>query len=174
MESFVLAEFDSPAALLEAVRRLRDTGWKDVDFHSPYPLHGGDEALGRPPSRIPLIALIGGLCGAGGGYLMQWYLSAVDFPLNVGNRPPHSPPAFIPITFELGVLISSLSIFVGLWALLGLPRLHHPVFEVEAFRSASTHGFWASIEVEAGEEEVISRELTSLGALQISLADGRR
>ena len=79
---------------------------------------------------------------------MQWFMVGVDWPINVGGRPPHSPPAFIPVTFELGVLFAALSIFFGLFVLWGMPRLHHPVFEVEAFRSASVDGLWLSAAVE--------------------------
>jgi Protein of unknown function (DUF3341) len=110
----VLAEFKDEAALCAAARRMRAIGHARLDAHSPVPVHGVDEALGLRKSRVPLIGLVGGLLGASGGYLMQWWMNAVDYPINVANRGFHAPPANIPITFECGVLGASLSIVVGL------------------------------------------------------------
>ena len=147
MKRWVIAEFAAEGPLLEAARALRAEGQADLDLHSAVPLHGADEALGLKRSVVPRIALVAGLIGASTGYLMQWFMVGVDWPINVGGRPPHSPPAFIPVTFELGVLFAALSIFFGLFVLWGMPRLHHPVFEVEAFRSASVDGLWLSTEI---------------------------
>jgi hypothetical protein len=165
----VVAEFGAEAALLGAARALRAEGHAELDLHSPVPIHGADEALGLSPSVVPRLALAGGLVGAVSGYLLQWWTVGVDFPINVGGRPPHSPPAFIPITFELGVLISSFAIFFGLFALWGLPRLHHPVFEVEAFRSATVDGLWLSAAVEAERAGAVAAELRTLGARQVEI-----
>src|SRR5918911_388198 len=99
MRDYVVAEFGDEAALCAAARRLRELGHTDLDAHSPVPLHGIDEALGLKKSLIPKIAFTGGLTGAIAGYLMQWWMNASDYVINVGNRPPHSPPTNIPITF---------------------------------------------------------------------------
>jgi hypothetical protein len=108
--------------------------------------------------------------GAVTGYALQWWTVGVDWPLNVGNRPPHSPPAFIPVTFELGVLMSALAIFFGLlFAYFRFPRVHHPVFEVEAFRSATIDGLWLSAEVDGTQAEAIATDLRGLGARQVSI-----
>src|ERR671931_800367 len=168
MSTWVLAEFRDEAALCAAARRLRELGHRRLDAYSPIPLHGIDEALGLRRSVVPLIALIGGVSGAVGGYVMQWWMNAVDYPINVANRPPHSPPANIPITFECGVLLAAICIVVGLIALSGLPRPHHPVFEVEAFRTASIDALWLSVEVKHEDENPVARELDRLGALQVS------
>src|SRR5512132_1767240 len=104
--SHVLAEFRDDAALCAAARRLRELGHTALDAYSPVPVHGIDEALGLRRSPVPLIALVAGVIGAISGYVMQWWMNAVDYPLNVANRPPHSPPTNIPITFETGVLIA--------------------------------------------------------------------
>jgi hypothetical protein len=166
---WVLGELESQERLVDVASRLRIDGFGELDAYSPYPVHGIDAALGLKASRVPLIALGGGLFGVGFAYLMQWWTAAVDYPINVGGRPPHSPPAFVPIVFELGVLISALSIFFGLLLLWRLPRPHHPVFEVEEFRSASTHALWVSVrakdEVEAARAEGRLREW---GALTVS------
>ena len=171
MRRYVVAEFTAEAPLLDAARALRAEGQTELDLHSPVPLHGSDEALGLKRSIVPRIALVAGLVGAVSGYLMQWYLVGVDFPINVGGRPPHSPPAFIPVTFELGVLFAALSIFFGLFALWGMPRLHHPVFEVEAFRSASVDGLWLSAAVSAEAAEGTAARLRGLGARQVQIVE---
>ena len=166
----VLGEFTTEAAVLAAARALRARGEARLDIHSPVPIHGADEALGLRRSLVPVVALAGGLVGALTGYVVQWWTVGVDWPLNVGNRPPHSAPAFIPVTFELGVLFSSLSIFFGLlFAFFGFPRVHHPVFEVEAFRNASVDGIWLSAEVDAARADDVAAELRRLGAKQVSV-----
>ncbi len=166
--AYVLAEFKDDKTLFAAARRLRELGHRRLDTHSPYPLHGADEALGLRKSIVPLIALIAGVTGAVTGYVMQWWMNGVDYVINVGNRPPHSPPANIPITFELGVLFSSIAIVVGLFALAGFPRTYHPVFEVEAFRTASVDALWLSAEVPPDQAAGVADELGRLGALQVS------
>jgi hypothetical protein len=169
MRNFILAEFPTGDHLVRATQSIREQGFAGLDTYSPYPLHHGDEALGLPKSKVPLIALIGGLTGAIGGYVMQWYLNAVEWPINVGNRLAHSPPTNIPITFELTVLISGLSIFFGLMALCRLPQPYHPVFESEQFQSASTHGFWLSVEVEESTDRAgLSEKLARLGATHVT------
>jgi hypothetical protein len=169
-KAYVLGEFEREHALLDAARRLRSKGYHGVDLHSPYPLHGADEALGLRRSTVPLVALIAGVTGAVTGYLLQVYVNDVAWPLNVGGRPPHSPPAFIPVTFELGVLFAALAIFGGLlFGYFQFPRVHHPVFEVEAFRSASIDALWLSAEVDGAEAEQVAQELRRLGARQVSV-----
>ncbi len=170
MTSFVLGEFADEDAVLGAARALRARGVSGLDIHSPYPLHGSDEALGLPRSTVPLVALVAGVAGAVSGYLLQWLTVGYLWPINVGNRPPHSPPAFVPVTFELGVLSAALAIFLGLvFAYFRFPRVHHPVFEVEAFRSASIDRLWISARVEAGEAAAIADELRRLGAGEVSI-----
>ncbi len=170
MRSYVLAEFRDGAALLRAARSLRDRGVTGLDLHSPYPLHGAEEAIGLRRSTVPIVAFVGGVTGAITGYLIQWVTVAYLWPLNVGNRPPHSPPAFIPITFELGVLFASLSIFCGLlFGYFRFPRVHHPLFEVEAFRSATVDGFWISAHVEGTQAEDVAEQLRGLGARGVSI-----
>jgi len=170
MKAHVLGEFAREHALLDAARALRARGHASLDIHSPYPLHGADEALGLKRSTVPLVALVGGVTGAVTGYLLQFYVAAVAWPLNVGNRPPHSAPAFIPVTFELGVLFSALAIFFGLLGgYFGFPRTHHPVFEVEEFRSASIDALWLSAEVDGKDAEPLAQELRRLGARHVSI-----
>src|SRR5689334_14726381 len=126
MRTWVLAEFPTPTALVAGTARIREAGFTRLDTYSPFPLHGGSEALGLTRSWVPLIALGGGLTGAIGIYGVQWWMNAVNYRINVANRPLHSAPSFIPITFESGVLLAALSIFFGLMLLSRLPQPHHP------------------------------------------------
>jgi hypothetical protein len=172
MASYVLGEFQEDEALCAAARKLRELGFARLDAHSPVPIHGADEALGLKRSPVPLIAFLGMLLGAGGGYLMQWWMNAVDFSINVGGRPSHAAPSFVPITFECAVLVTAVFIVGGLFALAGFPRLHHPVFEAEGFRSASVDGLWLSAEVDSSRAEGAAEELRRLGARNVSRVDG--
>jgi hypothetical protein len=149
MRRFVLGEFSKPEACVDAARRLREEGVTGLDAYSPYPLHGIDEALALPKSKVPLVALTGGVLGALAGYTMQWWMNAVNYPINVANRPQHGFWTNIPITFECGILLSVLSIFFSsIFGFFKLPRTYHPVFESEQFRTASLDKFWVSAETE--------------------------
>lgn len=169
--SWVLGEFPTPAAMLAAGTQLSRDGHRELDAHTPYPVHGVEEALALPRSRVPAIAAAGGALGIALAYGFQLYTAAVDYPLNVGNRPPHSPPAFVPITFELMVLLSALAIFFGLLLLWRMPRLHHPVFEVEEFRSASSHAFWLSVATSPERAGAVAERLREQGATHVSVVE---
>ena len=95
-----MAEFDNPEDLLEAARRAHAGGYRQMDGYSPFPVEGLSEAIGFHRTRLPLVILLGGLAGGLGGYLLQYYTAVIDYPLNVGGRPLHSWPLFIPVTFE--------------------------------------------------------------------------
>lgn len=143
MRSGVLAEFDSPEALEHAFGALRRAGYTHLDTWTPYPVRGLVRA--GPASAVPWIMLVAGLVGGGLGYLVQWWVNLRAYPLNVGGRPLHSAPAFIPITFESAVLSSAVTGFVALLWLCGLPRLHHPLFAIDGFERASIDRFWLGV-----------------------------
>jgi hypothetical protein len=176
MKRFVLAEFAEPEAMVEAARKLREAGRSGLDAYSPYPVHGIEEALKLPRSKVPIMALIAGVSGAVGGYTLQWWTNAVDFEINVANRPPPAWPTNIPITFESGVLVCVLTLFFGsLFYFFGLPRTYHPVFEAEEFRSASLDRFWISAPLEEGEgPEELQRKLRELGASRVKQVEEAR
>ena len=109
----LMAEFDSAEALLQATHRAYADGYRAMDAYSPFPVEGLAEALGSHHTRIPLIALAGGVIGATGGYAMQYLIHAVALPINIGGRPLNSWPAFVPVTFELSVLFAALFIAGG-------------------------------------------------------------
>lgn len=142
----LLAEFDTPEALLEAARAAKARGYRRMDAYTPFPVEGLARALGRGRSWLPLVFLLGGIAGGVGGYFMQWYAMAVDYPLNVGGRPFHSWPSFVPVTFELTILIAALSGVLGLFLAIRLPRPHHPIFNAPDFERASDDRFFLCLE----------------------------
>jgi multisubunit Na+/H+ antiporter MnhG subunit len=175
LDSWVLAEFASAHDLVEATTQVRLKGYTNLDTYSPYPLHGGSEALGLTRSKVPLIALCGALTGLTAAFGMQWFMNAADYPINVGGRPLLSLPAYFPIMFELTVLLSAFGIFFGLLGLSRLPQPYHPVFENDSFRSASTHGFWLSVGHPTGTDATeVMNQLKTLGATQVSVVTGEK
>src|SRR5438552_951518 len=142
----LMAEFATAEEVLAAVRRARTEGYRAMDAYTPYPIEGLSEELGLQRSRVPAIVLAGGLVGAAAGYFMQYWAMAVDYPLNVGGRPYHSWPAFIPITFEMMVLVAALAALLGMFYLNGLPMPYHPVFHVPRFSRATQDRFFLCIE----------------------------
>jgi len=173
-KTYVVGRLASGEALVVAARRLRELGY-EVDSHSPRPVHGLSEALGLKKSLVAPICFVAGFGGAATGYLIQWLCNAVDFPLNDGGRPPHSLPAFIPITFETGVLAAACCSFLGVLFLMRLPRLYHPVFDADGFRGVSADEFWISVATEAPMRDVpaIERRLESFGAEKVQACADR-
>jgi hypothetical protein len=142
----LMAEFDTPEKLLEATRAAYSQGYRMMEAYSPFPVEGLAEALAFHRNRVPRLVFLGGLIGGLAGYFMQWYSSVVDYPLNIGGRPLHSWPSFIPVTFEMTVLGAALAAVLGMLALNGLPRPYHPVFNVPEFVLASDDRFFLSIQ----------------------------
>jgi Protein of unknown function (DUF3341) len=146
----LLAEFQTPEAILQATRRAREAGYKDIDAFAPYPVEGLGEELGLKHTRMPFVVLIAGITGAVVGYFMQHYSMSINYPFNVGGRPTVSWPVFIPITFELLVLVAGFAALIGMLFLNGLPRPHHPLFNVPQFARASQDRFFLCIEATDG------------------------
>ena len=142
----LLAEFEGPTDLVRAVRAARAAGYRRLDAYTPFPVEELADALEFRRTRMPLVMFIGGVVGCVGGYLLQYWVSAIDYPINVGGRPLNSWPAFIPVMFELTVLCSALAGVLGLLGLCGLPRPHHPLFGVPRFALATRDRFFLCIE----------------------------
>ena len=142
----LMAEFDDANALVLAAASAHDAGYRRMDAYSPFPIEELHDALGSHRSRLPLIVLIGGLVGCVAGFLLQYWASAIAYPINVGGRPFNSWPAFIPVTFECTILGAALSAVLGMLALNGLPMPYHPVFNVPRFALASRNRFFLCIE----------------------------
>jgi len=166
----LMAEFDDPATLVAATRHSYQEGYRRMDAYSPFPVEGLAEALGARRKEVPLIVLLGGLVGCFGGFFMQYYIAAIYFPLNIGGRPLNSWPAFIPVTFELTVLVAALSAVFGLLALNRLPMPYHPTFNVPRFKFASRDSFFLCIEAtDAKFDRDATREyLLSLGPREVN------
>ncbi|HEY5074423.1 MAG TPA: DUF3341 domain-containing protein [Pyrinomonadaceae bacterium] len=165
----VMAEFAQPEQLLAAARAAYQAGYRKMDAYSPYAVEGVAEAIGFTKTRVPLVVLLGGIVGALTAYGMQWYSAAVSYPLNVGGRPLHSWPAFVPITFELTVLFAAIAGLIGMLAMNGLPKPYHPVFNAPEFKLASQTRFFLCIEADDHifNTEEAAKFLHSLGPLSV-------
>jgi hypothetical protein len=154
----VMAEFATPQDLLSAAEAARSAGYRRLDAFTPFPIERLSEALGHRPSRVPMLVLIGGIIGAAAGYGLQYWVSALAYPLNVGGRPYNSWPAFIPVTFELTVLVAGIFTVLGMLALNGLPTPYHPVFNVPRFALASRDRYFLCVESkDPGFDETATR-----------------
>jgi Alternative complex III, ActD subunit len=142
----VMAEFVDPNDVVAAARRAYEEGYRRMNAYSPYPIEELSEAIGFHKTILPLIVLIGGIVGGIGGYFLQYYVHVIDYPLNIGGKPLHSWPAFIPITFECVVLVAAFSAVLGMLALNKLPQPYHPVFNNPRFALATRDRFFLVIE----------------------------
>ena len=163
-----VAEFDGPGPLLEAAKKVREHGYKKFDVYTPYAIEELKEVIpGINP--VPFFTFVGGLCGSAIAWSMQYYIAAIDYPINVGGRPLYSWPAFIPILFELTVLCASLACFFGTLATCGFPKPHFPLFNVPRFLRATSDRFFLCIE--SGDpmydEQYPAEFLNTLGAIGV-------
>ncbi|MDE3196482.1 MAG: DUF3341 domain-containing protein [Acidobacteriota bacterium] len=166
----LMAEFETAGQLVAAARKTREAGFKKFDAFSPMPLHELDEAMDLHDNRVSLFTLIGGLCGCAGGFGLCSWVSAVALPVNIAGRPPISVPMFIPITFELTILVGGLTAAISMILMNGLPRPYHPVFNVERFSNASRSKFFLCIESDDPkfDREATAGFLESLGSEEIA------
>jgi hypothetical protein len=139
-----VAEFDNPDALVEAARKVRHDGYKHFETYAPYAIEELSKIVPRI-NPVPLFTLVGGLTGAAIAWAMQYYIAAIDYPINVGGRPLYSWPAFIPILFELTVLCAAIACFFGTLAICRFPKPHFELFNVPAFLRASSNRFFLCI-----------------------------
>ena len=142
----VMAEFEDPTSLVTAARTAYQNGFRKLDAYTPFPIEELSEVLHLHKNKLPLIVLIGGILGGLTGYLMQYYVTVIYFPINIAGRPLHSWPSYIIITFELTILFATIASVLGLLALCGLPMPYHPVFNVPRFSAASRDRFFLCIE----------------------------
>jgi len=155
-----LAEYDTPNGVAAAAMKVRDAGYQDWDCHTPYAMHGMDEAMGLKPTRIGIISFIFGMLGVGTAVVMMQYTNAFDFnflnigagyPLVIGGKPPGAFPSMVPIMFELGILLCGFATLFGLLHIIKLPMHNHPIFESDRFEAATDDKFFISIE--AGDQK---------------------
>jgi len=165
----LVAEFSDPAALLHAVERLREHGYRRLDTFTPFPVHGMDRAMGLPPSKLGFIVFATGSLGALTGFLLQWWTSAVDYPIAISNKPLFAWEPSIPIIFELTVLFSALGAVGGMLALNGLPRPYNPLFFSDRLGRATDDGFFLHVGAADGrfDRAATAQALFDEGALAV-------
>jgi hypothetical protein len=160
--------FETPEALYHAAEKFRDAGFKAIDALTPFPVHGLEKALGLKPTRLPFIVLTGGATGLTGGISLTYYVNW-DYPLNISGKPPFSWQIFIPVYFELTILLSGLFCFFGLWALCRLPTYFHAVNRHKSFPRATDDGFFLTVEAKDPkyDAEKVKALLEKAGAKEI-------
>lgn len=166
----VMAEFENPSDLVAAARKVYSLGYRRINGYSPYPIEELSEAIGFTHTRLPLIVFIGGLLGGLGGFFMQYWIAAMDYPINVGGKPTNSWPAFIPITFEMTVLCAAFAAVLGMLVLNKLPQPYHPVFNVPSFALATRDRFFLAVEANDPkfDHAKVVDLLKSLGAVEVT------
>lgn len=166
----LMAEFETPEALLAATKRAREEGYRKLDAYTPFPIEELSDILHASSGWLPVIILGGGITGFVGALVLQYWTTAVDYPINVGGRPLASWAAFIPVSFELTILCAALAAVLGMLALNGLPMPYHPVFNVPQFIRASQDRFFLLIEARDHffKYDKTRTFLTKLGAREVS------
>ena len=166
----VMAEFANPTDCVTAARKVYSLGYRRINGYSPYPIEELSEAIGFTHTRLPLIVFIGGLLGGLGGFFMQYWIAAMDYPLNVGGKPLNSWPAFIPIMFEMTVLCAAFAAVLGMLVLNKLPQPYHPVFNAPNFAFATRDRFFLAVEANDPkfDHAKVVDLLKSLGAVEVT------
>ena len=142
----LMAEFNSATAIVSAARKAREAGYAKVDAYTPFPIHELDAALKLPRTKLPWLVFFGGIGGMLGGFALEYWISVIDYPLNIGGRPFASWPAFVIPAYETTILCASITAVVMMIALNGLPQPYHPVFNAPNFSNASADRFFLCIE----------------------------
>jgi Protein of unknown function (DUF3341) len=141
----LMAEFEDINDAITAARAAYAAGYRKLDAYAPFPVEELSEAIGFRKNGVALVCLVGGLLGATGAFILQWWINTISYPINIGGRPLNSWPSFIIVTFEMTILFSGLSAVFGMLALNGLPMPYHPVFNVPRFEAASRDRFFLVI-----------------------------
>ncbi|MFG0283680.1 MAG: DUF3341 domain-containing protein [Phycisphaerales bacterium JB039] len=169
----VMAEFHTTPEVFAAAEQVRDAGFSKWDVYAPFPIHDIDEAMGMKRTPLPLIVAIGGFTGVGLAVLMQWWMTAVDYPLVVQGKNYRDWEPWVPIMFELGVLLASFSSLLGMMALNGLPRFSHPLLAKKSFLRVTDDRFVIAIEATDPkfDPEACRDLLRSCGAKSVELVE---
>lgn len=167
----VVGEFETADELVEAARRAWAAGYRHLNAYSPFPVEGLPHMLGYRAVVMPLLGLAGVLIGAGLMYGMQFWMNVIDYPINVGGRPLHSWPTFLPQSVIVGILFGAVASALGMLALNRLPELDHPMFNVEAFARASQDRFFLCLRADDPnyDEEETAKLLREAGACSVDV-----
>ena len=142
----MLAEYETPAALISAAEKVRNAGFRDWDTYTPFPIHGIDPAMGIRATILPWIILCGGLTGLTTAILLQWWTNAYDYPFLISGKPFWSIPANVPVMFELTVLFSAFAAFFGMLGLNKLPHPSHPLDYIKRFGRSTSDRFYVFVQ----------------------------
>src|SRR5271169_1884744 len=156
----IIAEFETPAAIMHAAEKVRDAGFRKWDVFTPFPVHGLDKAMGIKNSKVGWFSFIGGVTGYTSGMLMIWWMNAVDYPIIIGGKPMFSPFGAFPPSYELTILFGSFGSLFGMLFLNRLPRLHHPLLKNKRFSLVTHDRFF--IAIEAGDPKYSETETRKL------------
>ncbi len=170
----VMGAFSEPDDLVQAGRKIREMGYTKLDAMSPFPVHGIDDAIGVPPSKLGWIVICFTVLGAATALLLIWYVGAVNYRLVIGGKPFFDFSYSIPVTFELAVLFSAFASFIGMWAINGLPRLYHPSFNYSQAHRASDDRFLLVIEADDPKFDVEKsvEHMRGVGAGDVEVVEG--
>jgi hypothetical protein len=170
----VMGEFDDPHDLVEAGRKIKNMGYTKLDAMSPFPVHGIDDALGIPYSKLGWIVICIGLCGTATALGLIYYVGAINYPLVIGGKPLFDFTYSIPVTFELTVLFSAFAAVIGMFALNGLPRLYHPAQNYRSAHLATDDRFLLVIEADDPQfsPHKTAEDLRSVGAGNVEVVEG--
>lgn len=165
----IIAEFKNPKELIDVAKTMSKSGFSKFDTFSPFPIHGMDKAMKLKKSKLGWIVLGHAFIGFFGALAMMYFMAVMDYPMNISGKPFFNAPAWVPITFELTVLLSSFGAVFGMFFLNGLPRLNNPLFNVERFKKATDDGFFACIEAEDDmfEADKVKKLFEEAGATHI-------
>jgi hypothetical protein len=165
----MLAEYTDPTALAHAAEKVRDAGYKKFDVYSPFPIHGMDEAMGIAPSKLGWIVIAHSLLGFLGGVFMIVWMMGVDYPNNISGKPFLNFPAFVPVTYELTILLSAFGAVFGMFFLNNLPRHNHPLFSSDKFKRATDDSFFLVVEADDAQyqREKVQKLLKEAGAVHL-------
>ena len=170
-----LAEFSSASTLYKAAEKVRDAGFRKWDCHSPYPIHGLDDAMGIKRSVLPWFVFFGGATGLATAFILAYGTQVVIYPTVVQGKPANifTVPAFFPVMFELTILFSGFTTLFGLLGLIRLPRLNHPLFASKQFHRATDDAFFIAIEARDPKfsSEATRAMLEELGGSNIELIE---
>ncbi len=176
MTAPLVAELDSPEALVAAASRARELGYAELDAYTPFSIPELDGVLPIRRTRVPAVALLAGLGGLVGSYLILWWTNAVNYPLDVGGRPLNSIPTHIPIMFETTILCAAFGTFAAVLLASRLPRLYDPIFDIDGFERTSVDRFWLVVRdvapATSADTDELRGELARLGALSIRSLPG--